>query len=66
MHAKGGVWFARLDQGCDHVQQLMAAGRWTPRYETSRYTKARSPNSPMTIEQGQEALPALAIIFPDA
>ena len=34
MHAKGGVWFARLDQVCDHVQQLMAEGRWMPRYET--------------------------------
>ena len=34
MRAKGGVWFARLDQVCDHVQKLMAEGRWTPRYET--------------------------------
>jgi len=34
MHAKGGVWFARLDQVCDHVHKLMAEGRWTPRYET--------------------------------
>jgi peptidoglycan-N-acetylglucosamine deacetylase len=34
MSAKGGVWFARLDQVCDHVQKLMAEGRWTPRYET--------------------------------
>ena len=35
MHAKGGVWFARLDQVCDHVRKLMAEGRWTtPRYET--------------------------------
>jgi hypothetical protein len=34
MRAKGGVWFARLDQVCDHVQGLMAEGRWTPRYET--------------------------------
>jgi hypothetical protein len=25
---------ARLDQVCDHVQKLMAVGRWTPRYET--------------------------------
>jgi len=34
MRTKGGVWFARLDQVCDHVQKLMAEGRWTPRYET--------------------------------
>ena len=34
MRAKGGVWFGRLDQVCDHVQKLMAEGRWTPRYET--------------------------------
>ena len=34
MHAKGGVWFARLDQVCDHVQRLMAEGRWSPRVET--------------------------------
>jgi hypothetical protein len=27
------VWFARLDQICDHVQQLIAAGHWTPRVE---------------------------------
>ena len=34
MRAKGGVWFARLDQVCDHVQRLMTEGRWTPRCET--------------------------------
>ena len=34
MRDKGGVWFARLDQICDHVQQLIAVGRWTPRVET--------------------------------
>ena len=27
-------WFARLDQACDHVEKLMAEGRWTSRYET--------------------------------
>jgi hypothetical protein len=25
MRDKGSVWFARLDQICDHVQQLIAA-----------------------------------------
>ena len=34
MNAKGDVWFARLDQVCDHVRRLMAEGRWMPRYET--------------------------------
>src|SRR5215470_5340412 len=34
MRDKGGVWFARLDQICGHVQQLIVAGRWTPRVET--------------------------------
>jgi len=34
MRAKGDVWFARLDQVCDHVRRLMAEGRWMPRYET--------------------------------
>ena len=33
MQAKGGVWFARLDQICDHVQKLIVEGRWTPRCE---------------------------------
>ena len=53
MRAKGGVWFARLDQVCDHVQKLMTEGRWTPRYETF---KARSPNSPKSGKPGQMAL----------
>lgn len=34
MQAKGGVWFARLDEVCDHVHKLVADGRWTPRRET--------------------------------
>jgi peptidoglycan-N-acetylglucosamine deacetylase len=34
MRAKGGVWFARLDQVCDHAQRLMTKGRWTPRHKT--------------------------------
>ena len=34
MRGKGGVWFARLDQVCAHVQQLIAEGRWSPRVET--------------------------------
>jgi hypothetical protein len=53
MRAKGGVWFARLDQVCDDVQKLMTKGRWTPRYETF---KARSPNSPKSGKPRQMAL----------
>lgn len=34
MRSKGDVWFARLDQVCDHVKKLMTEKRWTPRYET--------------------------------
>jgi hypothetical protein len=56
MRAKGGVWFARLDQVCDHVQKLMTEGRRTPRYETFPSTKARSPNSPKNGKPGQMAL----------
>jgi peptidoglycan-N-acetylglucosamine deacetylase len=34
MESKGRVWFARLDQICDHVKQLMADNQWQPRLET--------------------------------
>jgi hypothetical protein len=33
MRDKGGVWFARLDQICEHVQRLIREGRWSPRVE---------------------------------
>jgi peptidoglycan/xylan/chitin deacetylase (PgdA/CDA1 family) len=33
MRAKGGVWFARLDEICDHVQGLIRSGTWHPRVE---------------------------------
>ena len=33
MQRKGGVWFARLDEICDHVRGLIAGGIWTPREE---------------------------------
>ncbi|MFI4994943.1 MAG: polysaccharide deacetylase [Hyphomicrobiales bacterium] len=33
MQAKGGVWFARLDEVCDHVKTLIAATAWQPRVE---------------------------------
>ena len=34
MQSKGGVWFARLEQVCDHVNELVAEKRWHPRIET--------------------------------
>jgi peptidoglycan/xylan/chitin deacetylase (PgdA/CDA1 family) len=34
MRSKGGVWFARLEQICDHVNQLRADKRWLSRTET--------------------------------
>ena len=34
MKAKGGVWFARLEDVCDHVDRLVKDGRWQPRTET--------------------------------
>ncbi len=34
MQAKGGVWFARLEEVCDHVRKLMAEKTWQPRVET--------------------------------
>jgi peptidoglycan/xylan/chitin deacetylase (PgdA/CDA1 family) len=33
MRSRGGVWFARLDQICDHVQSLMTDDRWRPSTE---------------------------------
>ena len=33
MRARGDVWFARLDEVCDHVQKLMNEGVWQPRIE---------------------------------
>lgn len=34
MRAKGGVWFARLDEICDHVQYVIAERHWALRTET--------------------------------
>ena len=33
MRAKGEVWFARLDEVCDHVQNLIQEETWQPRVE---------------------------------
>jgi peptidoglycan-N-acetylglucosamine deacetylase len=33
MQAKGGVWFATLGQIADHLNSLVAEGRWQPRIE---------------------------------
>lgn len=34
MRFKGGVWFARLEEVCDHVKKLTAEKSWQPRIET--------------------------------
>jgi peptidoglycan/xylan/chitin deacetylase (PgdA/CDA1 family) len=33
MRSRGGVWFARLDEICDHVHRLRAEGSWNPTVE---------------------------------
>ena len=33
MQSRGNVWFARLDEICDHVKQLMVDATWQPRVE---------------------------------
>lgn len=33
MQSRGHVWFARLDEICDHVNQLVAEAKWQPRVE---------------------------------
>jgi hypothetical protein len=37
MHTRGQVWFATLEAIAAHVQQLMAAGTWTPRVDRLPY-----------------------------
>jgi peptidoglycan/xylan/chitin deacetylase (PgdA/CDA1 family) len=33
MRSRDGVWFARLDEICDHVRRLVAEGTWNPSVE---------------------------------
>lgn len=40
MQAKGGVWFATLEQIADHVNGLTAAGEWQPRRESIPFYSA--------------------------
>ena len=35
MQARGGVWFARLDEISAHVRKLVAEGAWEPRRDTA-------------------------------
>ena len=37
MQGKGDVWFARLDEVCDHVRRLMDDGSWAPCIEVLPY-----------------------------
>ena len=46
MRAKGSVWFAWLDQVCDHLQKLMAESRRAPRYETFSLYRRPLPEFP--------------------
>ncbi len=34
MQSRGNVWFARLDEICDHVNRLIAEHTWQPRIES--------------------------------
>ena len=37
MKQKGGVWFARLDEICDHVRHMRASNGWHPRVDHLPY-----------------------------
>jgi len=43
MNAKGGVWFARLDEITAHVQGLIDSGAWTPRVDRLPYYEGPIP-----------------------
>jgi hypothetical protein len=52
MQAKGGVWFARLDEIAAHVRREVAAG-WTPRLDRLPFRQA--PRAPVPAEAGVRA-----------
>jgi peptidoglycan-N-acetylglucosamine deacetylase len=52
MRAKGGVWFARLDEIAAHVRQEVAAG-WTPRVDHLPFWEAPLPG--VLVGQGVRA-----------
>ena len=56
------MWFARLDQVCDHVQRLVAEGRWAPHYETFPLYESLLHEFSKDRWTGQRVLPALAIV----
>ena len=37
MQGKGGVWFATLEAIAGHVDEVVTAGRWTPRVDRLPY-----------------------------
>ena len=51
MKAKGGVWFARLEEVCDHVQSLVREGAWQPRVEDSPLYVSPLPEFALRSEQ---------------
>jgi peptidoglycan/xylan/chitin deacetylase (PgdA/CDA1 family) len=46
MGARGGVWFARLDEVAAHVRQCVADGSWTPRVDRLPFIAAPLSNVP--------------------
>jgi len=46
MQAKGGVWFARLDEIADHARRCLADGSWTPRIDRLPFYVAPLPGVP--------------------
>jgi len=46
MQAKGGVWFARLDEIAAHASQCVADGSWTPRVDRLPFYTAPLPDVP--------------------
>ena len=50
MRKKGNVWFARLDEVCDHVTALIAEGTWEPRVD--RIPPYHSPIPELAREEG--------------
>jgi hypothetical protein len=52
MRAKGGVWFARLDEIAAHVRQEVAAG-WAPRVDRLPFWEAPLPG--VLVGQGVRA-----------
>jgi hypothetical protein len=46
MRAKGGVWFARLDEIAAHARRCIADGSWQPRVDRLPFYTAPLPGLP--------------------